>query len=476
MLLQHGACADSCDRHGDRPIDYAIKLGFAESIHLLLKTGCSLTSNTSYYQHDPLTEASLWHEEGRRHAMWSVPQEVREAALDTVISSLRDKRVDLGSRLISSSIAPTTKLSLTRDDRILDEHALDAEQALDGCDPSMACTSTLLPNLRTVYHMNFLTAQIAEKLWQAGFRDIDTPALDGRTPLMLYRPSASWKCDDSLGEIELDAWLVMKGADLHRRQKEVSKRIFAENPKKMQIHESFKAWHYLAANIGSIAESSYMFQTSTPEMQQLQNHLHQLSHPARQFTEALFSDPSYDHCLCACSLQGCQAYIMMLKGVVETHGKDTPDIREYCLLAIELLVTLVKPENPCWHWLYAGIIRFHTFQELGIRHTCCQFNFKSPITEFDAEERTGIHSEDNEDLQLLESLLQEFGDERGNQDILDFLQGYWAKRMDEVLQTRTRNIDKDKIREIGVVLYQDEFVEEHDGECEELEQVDVDDD
>ena len=63
-----------------------------------------------------------------------------------------------------------------------------------------------------------------------------------------------------------------------------------------------------------------------------------------------------------------------------------------------------------------------------------------------------IQDEDKEKIELLESLLREFEEHRGTEDLISFLEGYWATRMDEVLEELKSGVDEEGLRRIGVVL------------------------
>ena len=127
--------------------------------------------------------------------------------------------------------------------------------------------------------------------------------------------------------------------------------------------------------------------------------------------------------------------------------------RTWFLLGTEYLIDLVEPSDPCPDWLSKETIRYQTFEELELRHTCCERDWPQGFSRLDTGEQAEIRYEDHEKIELLESLLQEFEEHRGSQDVLSFLKGYWALRMDQVHRERGR-FDKEALREIGVVLHE----------------------
>ena len=142
---------------------------------------------------------------------------------------------------------------------------------------------------------------------------------------------------------------------------------------------------------------------------------------------------------------------MMLKSF--SPGLETSRTR--ILLATELLIHFVGPSDPFPAWLAKEIIRFQTFKALELRHTCCEWHHRSGLTRHDPEEQAEIRDEDHEKIELLGQLLQEFEENRGTQDVLSFLKGYWTLRMDQVLR-EAGHVDKEALREIGVVVHEED--------------------
>ena len=111
-----------------------------------------------------------------------------------------------------------------------------------------------------MYHSWYLTLEIAEKLWQAGFRDIDVPAIRGRTPLMFFRGlnhSASGKEESIVIAVKLITWLVQKRAKLHRPQVVPFDDDPITLPEEIDLTPTILALHYVAANIGELAVFSF---------------------------------------------------------------------------------------------------------------------------------------------------------------------------------------------------------------------------
>ncbi|KAL8749514.1 MAG: hypothetical protein Q9184_006778, partial [Pyrenodesmia sp. 2 TL-2023] len=79
------------------------------------------------------------------------------------------------------------------------------------------------------------------------------------------------------------------------------------------------------------------------------------------------------------------------------------------------------------------------------------------------EEVAEIREEDHEGIQLLESLLLEFEEKRGDGVIESFIDGYWSARMAEIHATRDKeSVDKTAIMEVGVILDDDDDDDDYD--------------
>ena len=144
---------------------------------------------------------------------------------------------------------------------------------------------------------------------------------------------------------------------------------------------------------------------------------------------------------------------MMLKGMLhfkDDHLVPAKDFFDWSLHATEFLIDVIGPQNGYWEWLTGEIVRFHTFRKLELRHTCCEWD-RGGVTEPEQEEIEEIRDEDHDRIQLLESVLHEFKENLGDHTLITFFKGYWAERMQEVLEQRGE-LDKTKLRGIGVIL------------------------
>ena len=472
MLLQYGANADSRDNFGVKPLEYAIRLGFAEAVLFLMRAGCSLYLNGRV---DALSFANeIWSENGLAR-LRAVSQETRKTVLETVITLLAERRHDLQSHMVTSLPRKSADACWTPNDQVLDEHAPYVEELLSSQGLLLPRASSLLP-LPTVYHVHNLTVELAEMMWQAGFRDVDAPDSDGRTPLMYHGVAGEYLVDLRRG-IKLTSWLIKRGANIHRWQHSCVQAVEVTDQKPTK-----NALHHMAAGIGFCARnrSSYHLDKTeqfgqkqefspTVGVQQLRDEINRQSKSSREFLAEIFSNTTSDRCLCACSTRGCLASTIIQRTVCtqlciriwrkfETGGygsyafAEVLHSRELAMLMTETVIALLGSHNECQTWLADALIRFQTFQELGLRHTCCRYDTELRyFTEHEPDEVNEIRNEDSEGIELLEALMIEFSEKRKDQDVMTFLKGYWTTRLDDISGARGR-VDKDKLKEIGVDL------------------------
>ena len=461
LLLKHGAFVDPRDLAGDTPLFYALTLGYPQTVGLLMKADCSLVLRCN------VLDLAITHLHSNING---VTQDVRMKVIDTTIALLAERRRDLQSRLTGLPVAVSLSTTVLQEDRVLDEYAEYAEcteqaaQKLDDDNPLRASSlleDPMLGKLRTVYHISRLVVEVAEKLWENGFRDIDVPDNDGLTPL------ASWRITNISREIELCVWLIQKGARLHRPQHRLDDNSPDPAIFPTELLHTTSILQYVASSIGckfgtswAIDGLSWAIEQIRAQKEQLQDRRSQLSRNAKLLLSTIVSDGSSDDCICACSSRGCLASTWMLKGLVKdlkyspSWSLQIQGARDRFALYLEILVNSVGIESSCWDWRAKEIIRFCTFQKLELRHTCCSDVIRRPthIVKFEEEERVEIQYEDKDKIKLLESLLLDFEEHRGTEDLISFLKGYWAVRMDEVLEELNSGVDGEGLREIGVVL------------------------
>jgi hypothetical protein len=274
------------------------------------------------------------------------------------------------------------------------------------------------PHESTVYHVKHLTAEVAEKLFAAGFHDIDEINHSGLTPLMQY---------SCFADRDLILWFLSKGARLDGSPYQRAHALYLTTT----------AAHYLGTNL------RYIF------FSMLQKH--QLG----SYWPVLLG-PKSDGCLCACSSTGCSPITMMLKTAIE--------FREPHVSYIDFLDEILQDEiTTTRSAVCLEVLRFCTFIKPGLRRTCCKHQLWGGIVSRHSEEDNAeIRKEDRFLIYRLEELVKDITAlyEKTGGSISEFSQLYWELRMAVVL-AEMRSQDEQyvkNVRDVGVTL----AVEEED--------------
>ena len=305
--------------------------------------------------------------------------------------------------------------------------------------------------MHVVYHCQQLTVKVANVLWEAGFREVDLLDDHDRTPLMLLGYNLPFDLNYPWYEItEFAFWLYQKGASLYRPCRD----RFQPDVGGTASRSERRVIHSLAAAFKRPFEYPYI-----QRVQKEDTIFDDLSLESRQIYQKVLQNDSSDNCLCACSRHGCIPATCFLKCIRLTPFSS----KEW--------------EHAAWwrtRWFWKNvppkdfpvsvsreIIRLRTFERLGLRHTCCdyEYGFFKTVEPAEADE---IRDEDRDGIQLLESLLPEFEEKLADEDIKSFIDGYWSTRMEEVLAARDEeSVDKAGIREAGVILCDDDGSDEY---------------
>lgn len=470
ILLNANADIDMPDDSGRLPIHYATHQESLETLGLLREADCALYTFSDH--HRSWVGVLKYAINNEFHDTWQninpFPQNLA-ATTDFVIAleANRRRRLQrLASTFLSTDILQAFDYS---QNKVFDEDAVLAAAALRKRG-IVVPSSLLLPDLKTtVYHTPHLTVRILDSLWNAGFRDIDAYDEDGLTPLMIV---SFLHCELHEG-LERVAWMQAKGADIHRVQKRLDQLAEAGSTCEVYLTKcksNRTALHHIGLTVGEkLQQLSYWSpkNDARPDFVFLAS---SLSETSQHVLKCLFADGTRDGCTCACSSGGCQASTMAFKGLVEHNmlsllgGTDGPAVDpervswSRLMFITNLLTKIVESGNPAWRWLSSKILRFWTFERLGLTHTCCHrdiVGFHTILRPFGNDtDISEIHEEEHEILGRLEDLLSEFEEKRpeSGDSLTDFLKGYWRDRMDEVL-TETTFMDEEKLREIGVVLH-----------------------
>ncbi|KAJ6143691.1 hypothetical protein N7471_003144 [Penicillium samsonianum] len=304
----------------------------------------------------------------------------------------------------------------------------------------------------SVYHYPFFTVETLDELYQVGFRGVTQLDWEGFMPLMIAMHNDFWSSrTDSRRRrkgMERISWLISKGADPYQKVPGTS--ATAAHHLGLEIVDHFLDNFHRFIVIGLDKRKQYEV------WKQMVSDL----------AKDVFLLPSiWDGCGCACSPSGCTTMSVLLRHIVRSfsiHEFEEPSFwfREL----IQFLLWWTKGDTETG-W---GVIRFLTFDALGLKHSCCiknHTNYEYPHFKLESreeEEVAEILDEQKPRLMELEKLLDELKikfDELGH-PVMEFLEGYWHTRMIEVLSQRDP-YDQEHIiesRRIGVTLEPDECV------------------
>ncbi|KAF3071069.1 hypothetical protein GL218_00888 [Daldinia childiae] len=176
----------------------------------------------------------------------------------------------------------------------------------------------------------------------------------------------------------------------------------------------------------------------------------------------LLQDEYADPCLCYCTPNGCTSaskYVHAFYG--EINGIS---ISERAVDGIKLTEAMTGHNL---NTVASGLIRVMTFEELGMKHTCCRYRNKryyslQEIIEegllilMEPAEIEEIREEDRYLAEQLDSLMEEFEAKLQEMGVplSSFVENCWLPRMEEVKKERDKLSagESQAMKEIGVVL------------------------
>ncbi|KOC18145.1 hypothetical protein AFLA70_156g002152 [Aspergillus flavus AF70] len=165
-----------------------------------------------------------------------------------------------------------------------------------------------------------------------------------------------------------------------------------------------------------------------------------LNKEQRQFWLGCLASKETDSCSCSCSPgKGCGPITCVLHNL-SGRGLLIPDDRFniHTCYGLVLLELFLRAQGDCFESARA-VLRYLTFQELGLSHTCRRSHVVGwSQSSLGHEDIAEIHEEEKLLLEDLEILVSEFEHRyfEMNIPLFGFLQGYWSTRMKEVLFQR----------------------------------------
>ncbi|KAJ9662518.1 hypothetical protein H2201_006006 [Coniosporium apollinis] len=435
--------------------------GNLAALRLLLDADCALYSSSDIDILHLAIEYS-WH----------------DGILQTLIDELADRRKRL-QELASDNLTPAVLEGLNLPNRnTLDEQAHSVCQALE-CSGVHVPAAVRVPDYRTtVYHeKKELMIDQADKLYGAGFCDVDGLDVHGWTPLARTRLRDVY----SRNEYKLALWLLEKGANLTAELPDLPGR---NDQEKLGIWPWTTPAHIWGSHLGDalVENQDYHNKTVTDSILTGTINLPPVSHDEQRLLATILEPRIFDKCRCACSSSGCSPAAVFMKRYKEQlryrrlwvwHGCCPESTKEYFLRSldalhrslIERLATGDTAEQKVSIDISLELIRLETFEKLQLTHTCCKgdhfpcdehFEYRIYSPTPDEAEVDEIQEEERKLIARLDVLVAEFDLEfnKRQESLLDFLDGYWTRRMEEVLAAADP-VDEEAIRRaesIGVKI------------------------
>ena len=300
----------------------------------------------------------------------------------------------------------------------------------------------------TVYCLPGLTRQIACQLYAAGFDDVDEPDPRGFTPLM--RIEIKWFGGSRIDRfLDLATWFIDHGADLH---------CGIGNTKTSASHRV--AWMMARSFIDDLDFSIPATEDRGRSVALLQD----LSRDATQLLKHIITDSCRDGCSCRCSTNGCRPLTWFLKNLVPARNPFTTRPMSWRqnrkILLLFVLGTLIPSQGPELQQFTEDIVRFLTFSNLDITHTCCLRSRcgrpygQDVLQPMPSTEAAEIFDEEQDLHAILESVVEQSAKALEDSDLslLEFLEAYWPSLMDAAQDHTLTPENLQAIGELGVKL------------------------
>lgn len=300
-----------------------------------------------------------------------------DVGLDLLIAhSLRDRRAALKRMAILHLDEHESSALGLRDGQVLDKHAFEVYCALSR--KGLQMTPYLWPGRQsTVYHMRWLRGLLAEKLYGAGFRDIDEPDSANLRPILR-------ECMTGGSSLDMVPFYAEKGASLSFDKPYWPSTLFYQAWDARSVVTFRKIWKNDAFHQGIALVSSKVDNVAT------------------------------DDCDCYCSSRGCTPLHLLLKHV---HRSDASFERADWTKPrrLEWWLDTCKPDQDSTGQLRREAARLEAFELLGMAHTCCSLESGEVIPTLPMDEEVGIlRDEDSELNQQLELIMNAYDFHRPN--------------------------------------------------------------
>lgn len=330
-LIEIGVDVNVQDHSHRRPIHLATALGELQAVKILLDEDCAIWTDENSLS--LLQEALQGSREGNRRPI-----------ADLIITAYIDRYARFFS--LALSVLPQSSSILaelvpgTFNESLVPQIQQELERHCCSIPPALELNSDFSSVYETadLHACNRLTVQMAETLWNAGFRHIGEYFDRGTTPLL-----ESWYNAD----FEMIAWLVSKGASPFSRHKQTQ-----GSGLHLYAHRLGYPGAYFKHDISAV----YCDQAI---VSQLESDL----------------GSRRDSCCCLCSVGGCSPVGIFLKSnyaLLEWRNSDSrSSVHQVYLNQLRLFWKNLPPARDEEQFSMEAVLRFLVFENMKLKHQCC---------------------------------------------------------------------------------------------------------
>lgn len=331
-LVNIGVDVNVEDHFHRRPIQLATALGESKAVKILLDADCALWTHTDSL---PLLQEALQanNEDGRNYIANSViPAYIDRYTrfFDLALSMLPPSSptlAELSPGVLHEKLVPQIQKELKR-------HQCRIPPALE-----VRTDGSSVYETADLHACNRLTVQMANTLWDGGFRHIHEYSNRGTTPML-----EGWYNAD----FDMIKWLISKGASPFSRHEQTQG----------------SGLHLYARRLGCPG-GYFKFDVSAVYCDEA-------------IIAQLESDLSSrrDSCCCLCSVHGCRPVVIYLKSNVDLRSWRNYGSRDYAyniyLNQLRLFWKKLPPVRGEEQISTQAVLRFLVFEEMKLKHHCCR--------------------------------------------------------------------------------------------------------
>lgn len=413
---------NTCDSYGWTPVDYAYALGYRMATQILLGFGCSIKLRCLTLSHDL-------------------------CLLEDILSGLKQRRDEL-KRLALERLTETEAQSLgLHESTVLDSRAFRVQELLQNRGVNIPPALHVFENdSASVYHhqdlrdSSFTTIVFGkrrgydatttfDKLWNFGFRDVNSFDAYGRLPLTTDHLDA-----------RATMWLIEHGADYWTP--------LGGRSDYPVVTERATPAHFVMGNVIKW------------ELQRHKEYQESERQAERQVFAKMLQVRVNDTCSCECSVGGCTTLSGTLSAVFDArrgylgwilHTRSSPSLQD--LFPWECVDLSEASQFGFTKEDHVAIIRRMTFDAMELTHTCCKFDqWDGRIERHPPEEIDEINSEQTTLLALFADLVIEFEriayeDRSGVPLIVNDPEEFWIRRWLPRIKEMLDGLDGNRLTE-----------------------------